>query len=80
MNTQVGADELTVDDLIDALFDLEDAVPRSIIDECVQHGDAMEQALIAPLDDDPGRDELDSFYTEWPRLHDDRAANEYPRE
>jgi SEC-C motif len=69
MNKQQSPVELTVDDLIDALFDLEDAVPRSIIDECVQRGDAMEQALIGLLDDEPGRDDFDPFFTEWPRLH-----------
>jgi hypothetical protein len=69
MNTQDNQSEAAIDDLIDSLFYLEDAVPRSIIDDCVRRGDEMEQALIALLDDEHGDDEFDTLFTEWPRLH-----------
>jgi len=67
--TQRPSDRFTNDELIGWLLDLDDTVPRSIIDECAVRGEPMAQAVIALFNDEYDADVEERMLRPWPRFH-----------
>jgi hypothetical protein len=69
MNAQEETYRVTNEDLIEALLDLEDTVPRAMIEECADRGETLAQALIALITDEYAVENDDLHLSPWPRLH-----------
>jgi hypothetical protein len=69
MSTHEPMDAFTNDQLIQILVDMDDAVPRTVIDECVRRGEPMAWALLAVINDEYAEQYEELYLSPWPRLH-----------